>query len=288
MRAIACAVMFGLLGTCAAQTVDQPYVLMMDRSITELRELAQDESAPVAERVSVQMEIAQRLVSSSQYAEALTYYLRAWQAMPAAYPKDTGVRGIFLTSAMGRLAAKSPEAKQAFAKLRDEIEQRLRETPSWSDLSDWVALNVDTLGDHDRVLTWVDRNMPTTQGRKSIERQLRKIDDLLIVHGRWRDLGRVQADVVRAVSRAHEVVPPWMNSHSYTELIGPNLAMYEHEVAKLYAALMAADRFVEASEMFDLAASMEPRADLVDAVDRLLETYPELRTTIERVPLKRR
>jgi len=55
-------------------------------------------------------------------------------------------------------------------------------------------------------------------------------------------------------------------------VIGPNIAMYEHEVAKLYVALLAAYRFVDASLVFDLASVMEPRADLVDAVDRLVET----------------
>lgn len=277
---LAIVVIASVVSTTKAQPTGVAHPLTRETTVAELTELITDQSYHPADRLSFRMLLAGKLVDAGSHDEATEQYLVAWQEVPAAYPRQVGVRGRFLTRAMGKLAAGSPAARSAFEALRDDVEVKLREEPSWSDLSDWVSLNVDILGDHQRILDWVDRNISTSQGRKSIERELHKIDDILIVHGRWAQLGQVHSDIVKSVERAQQIIPPWLQSD--TLLVGPAIATYEHEIAKLFVSLLAAYRIEEAAQIMELSSVMEPRAHPLQAVDRFVETYPQLRSVIER------
>lgn len=98
------------------------------------------------EAVRARYDLAKTLAQGGQSAEALKHFLWCFDVGMVQVASFVGVRTSFLTSDMGRLAAKYPPAREALVTRRDAAKVRLLGGETRA-ASEFAALN-DALGDH--------------------------------------------------------------------------------------------------------------------------------------------
>lgn len=219
------------------------------------------EKAPPAENdIDGRLERARELVGADAFAEATDEFLWLWDNMVTHKPSMSGVRVSFMASNMSELAKRSPEAKQAFIKLRDRTEDRMidQEEKSWDDLRDWLVLNERVLHDREPIRKWIHRIKDRPTAMETFSRTQDIIDGVLIDDGEWAIFGSLIKDPMRDIQMAKMIRELDKDKFKGDEdmraaMKSANDRMLRDGVSKTVAALLAAQREVEAREVADAA-----------------------------------
>lgn len=184
--------------------------------------------------------LAQALLDQGDYSRAVPHYLWLWENTSET-PYET-LRVVSILEDIGYLCRHSPEADEAFAKLREENLLALRSRRTARLAQDWVTLE-RRLGDPENVLQWY-RLQP--QGLPHLAAVRPEIFEILYKQRRWEEAGRVFPD---PVARARQLIESWNQLDSSAEL-GAGFAVLH--LAPLREALLAAGREEDARALSEL------------------------------------
>lgn len=247
------------------------------RSIDKLAEKAK--AAPGADAgededvdVDAKYDYARALVSKGSYEEAAAEYVWLWKNMLKHEPSMSGVRGSFMASDMERLAARSGPAKQSFIKLRDEAEEKLNAKPfrerSRRLRDDWIVLN-EVVADDARTLAWFDEVKKSPDAADVLGDVGFRLEDLLIKHNRWADLGAVVSDPIDRLRQDHEMIAltsrPVRGADEEMQKQIKEMAIqrFRNKASRLYTALLAAGREGDAASLAEEARTLDPAPEMV-------------------------
>ncbi|MFN7558120.1 MAG: thioredoxin family protein [bacterium] len=200
--------------------------------------------------VDARMDLARELAGSDKEEDlkaATEEYLWLWENMLEHEESMRGVRVSFMAGYMQHLAKKHAPALAAFTALRDETATRLKTSPEWEDLSDWIVLNTRVLEKNGEVLAWFDRIRGDADSYETVRRFADDILPLLVEAGRWKDAGEMLkqpqfyvADRLRMYARSKMFAGHEPESREYVERFSMT------PLAQLHASLLAAGREEEA------------------------------------------
>lgn len=207
---------------------------------------------------------ANLLARAGKKKEALDEYLWLWDNMVKVEPSMYGVRRSFFVASMKELAEQHAPAKEAFTKLRDELEATLKTDKRTMDtLSDWVVLN-DAVGDDDRTLAWFDRVKSDPSAKKSLDQESFRLQQLLVERNRLADLAILIQDPVREVRTCLELAdmtrdrfPPGVDDAVKAEIREAEIRGLGTRVAPIYAAMLLAGRDAEAAKVMELVSAKD-------------------------------
>ncbi|MEN0020547.1 MAG: thioredoxin family protein [Planctomycetota bacterium] len=241
------------------------------------RELGPDGKVDVRERRN----LARTWLQARNYDLATAEYVWLWSNMLEHDITMVGVRSSFMAREMESLAARYKPAMNAFTKLRDDAEARLKMEPSWDDLGDWITLNLRVLNERQPVLAWVDRNN-NDQGMASLKRFDYSIRPMLIEERRWDVLGHLYQSAAGHVLEAtleHDLhpqfVPPGADDQMRKQLAESADRDFVNDVAPMLVAFVMTDQIADAAAAAELAHDRVPTANITAAVRHLLEASPE-------------
>ena len=170
-------------------------VLEGRRETDLLREVAGDRAGPDG-RVDVRARhrLAKTLARDGQTTEAIEEFLWLWDNMLRYRPSMSAVRRSFMVGHMQRLAAKEPEACDAFTKLRDRYTPSVLSLKATRDeMLDWINLN-QVIGDEEASVAWFDLVREDPAAETPIGWAARDLFNLLVAEGRWAEAGRLHRD----------------------------------------------------------------------------------------------
>lgn len=163
-------------------------VLEGRRETDLLREVAGDRAGPDG-HVDVQARLW-----LAEATEAIDEFLWLWDNMLRYRPSMSAVRRSFMVSHMQRLAAKEPDACDAFTKLRDRYTPAVLSLKATRDeMLDWIRLN-QVIGDEEASVAWFDLVCEDPAAEMPIGWAARDLFDLLVAEGRWAEAGRLHRD----------------------------------------------------------------------------------------------
>jgi len=223
--------------------------------------------------VMVQYKLADTYLKNKEYEKATDEYVWLWKHMLEFRFSMVGVRGSFMAKKIKGLIAEHPPARERFAAIRDETEQRLKAKPDWDDMSDWIVLN-ETLGDDDKTLAWFDRIKQDPQRLAAARKVAFRVDQTLRKHKRWADLGLVYADPLEHVKIRAKLLEPSPNlSEEQQRQRAPGmLRVFMDNATQTYAGCLAAGRDVEAQAIADyLPTAIDPDAARIAMIEMCLE-----------------
>jgi thioredoxin-like negative regulator of GroEL len=232
--------------------------------------------------VDARYDLAQSLQRVRLYDEALVHYLWLWPATREV-PSYAGVRHSFLLGNMAQLAKEHAPAKEAFAKILEELQARVQasESPEWQAWSEWRSF-CRYFGERERVVAWYEAHRDG-DGRlfasdPDSEVHARMIDDVfeaLMEKERPLDAVRLYGD---ARERAERIRARYRTGQEADAVLDDEQrAMSERfqndrlvkDLSKLYAALLAAERLPEAADvaakLLETLDTPESRVGLVRA-----------------------
>ncbi|MHC4990909.1 MAG: thioredoxin family protein [Planctomycetota bacterium] len=241
------------------------------RAIDDVRDAAEKETPDGGVDIGARYRMAKTLVQGGDLDKATAEYLWLWDNMLEHAPSYTGVRLSFMLIDMKQLAKQHMPARDAFTKLRDRYEPLIKgDRVRREDLIDWIRLN-GMLGDTARTLRWYDAAVQANDAER-IGPVADDLFGLLLAEGRWAEAGQLYEDPVATARRAGDLYVQIMKLDEARE--GPEdqrqlLRQIQEDnfiegQARLYAALLAADRNEEAA---NVAALLLRRHD--DARSRL-------------------
>lgn len=135
-------------------------------SLMRAREAAQAAvEADLEQQVKARQRLAQELMMSGKYDQALPEYLWLYDTGMKQAPAYAGVRLSFLTSEMGRMAKRYAPAKEALQKRRDEAKTHMDDASDPIAAQEYAAL-CDALGDTEALLATFD-HLPAGDRRRS-------------------------------------------------------------------------------------------------------------------------
>ncbi len=213
---------------------------------------------------------ARTLFEQGDHEEAAEEFLWLWNNMVKQEPAMRGVRRSLMAADMTNLAAASRIAKTAFRAQRNKTEEELDE--DHDALLDWIVLN-RVVADEQKTLAWVDRQLPTDDGRHRVVRSAFLLDDVLERHGRWDALASIWPDpAARVVELAFWLEPERLEYfRDDPSMLAAVRADYEKQfrtgIAKLFTTYVAIKDDQRASELMRLARDelSSPRL-IVDAI----------------------
>ena len=227
-----------------------------------------------AELVRQRAALAKQMQREGQYEEALEHRLWLWHHALEHDRSMVGVRGSFWVGEMEELAAAYPPARQAFDDMRLDLEDAVfAGHAGHQELRDWLGL-CRAAGEEGRLIEWYEQARDD-QGRlpRSAQGAERRLYLMLIERGRYAEAGRVLQDVPREIwlQRTSRSTMGGMEVskglRTMTDAIGDQHA--RTSLAKLHAALLAAGRDREASQVADalieLLDDANSRLELVEA-----------------------
>lgn len=224
--------------------------------------------------VRARMDLAAALASKGEFAKAADEYVWLWQHMVEHEPASAAVRVSFLVGDMGKLAAKNADVRKRFVALRDEARARTAGGHSWEDATDFLALN-GALGDEEATIAWLDEAMKDPAWTPSLRTLLFRLRDPLVKRGRWADLGSLLGDAADALVQSWKVRVemtaklPGLEPQAVKDMVSASIAGIRVDVARDYAALLAAKRDADAARLaakaVELDASAAMYTSLVDA-----------------------
>lgn len=235
---------------------------------------------------------ARALVDAERFDKATQEFLWLWENMLGRDPAMVGVRVSFMASDMQDLANRHAPAREAFIKLRDDTEARLRgDQRTWNDLGDWIALN-EVVGQTDKTLEWYDRIRSDPDAGPTVQRFSFRIERLLRESGRWADYGQLieePANMVRRewrmVAQLDRAMPPNADPATIDRLKHLNRDRFRRESATAYAALLAAGRDADAAAVAAAAIKCDDTPDtrmaLVQRALELQQPRPAQRTLLQ-------
>ena len=234
---------------------------------------AQGDDLSIRER----MDMARSFVQGGKFDKATKEYLWLWDNMLKKEPAMYGVRLSFMAGDIEDLCAQDNTAHDAFTKVRDSTEARLKgEDKSWDDLADWITLN-QILRQPAKTLEWFDRIKGDPDSAQTLERFAFRLLPLLEEQERWADVGRLVRDPVKAIQRDHAMATmrmPMGNADAELRKRVQDMAMenFRSQAANMYMGLLAADRKVDAERYADEAAKLDDTsATRVELVRRAVE-----------------
>lgn len=200
--------------------------------------------------VDARMDLARELAGSDKEEDlkaATDEYLWLWENMLEHEESMTGVRLSFMAGDMQRLGKKHASARTAFTALRDETATRLKTSPDWDDLSDWIVLNTRVLDDKGTVVAWYDRIRGDAESQQTVRRFADDILPLLVEAGRWKDVGEM-------LKQPQFFVADRLRSYAFSKIYAdrePDMKEYFQRfsmtpLAQMHAGLLAAEREEEA------------------------------------------
>jgi thioredoxin 1 len=232
------------------------------------------------------LELARTLANSGQFEESTKAYHWLWTNMLHYDVAYIGVRFSYMVSEMKSLAEGFEPAREAYSKLRDELESRLSESnQSNLILADWMALN-RIVGNERRTLLWfeVEPNRDSLLDKSLTARQL--LEKLLIDSGRWSDVAvlyPMPLDILHRhlwmVTLPEDLEDPDDSDEEREEYRQVHLRMFRSLASRMYAALLAANRTNEASEIMIQSRTIDPSEEmllaLVESATNAKQARPE-------------
>lgn len=235
--------------------------------------------------IQERMALARELVQNRKLDEATEQYAWLWDNMVENEPSMVGVRVSFMANEMEQLATRHPPANAAFAKLRDNAEAKLKgERNGRDDLTDWIVLN-KVVADDARTLAWFDRVKGDPAGQEAINSHSYLLAEMLIANGRLADYGKTMRDPLAQVRQAIDLrksldarqVPG--DADAQAQIKAVQTRFFHDKIAKIYSALLAADRKEDAAaaaaEAIKFDDSGTLKRALVDAALRTDRAQPE-------------
>jgi thioredoxin-like negative regulator of GroEL len=216
--------------------------------------------------VRARFDLAGKLVADRNWPAAADQLAWLWEHAVEHDPAMVGVRNTFLVELIREAAAEDATARARFAALRDAAGSGLdRADLDAGRLNDWIALS-DTLGDVERLFSWIASAPPAALERPEVERILSlRLVPLLVEAERWSDLCRVHPDPIATLRRDHEQLKMLTDREAPPEFAAeiPKIReAMEHELlqrtAALHAALLATDRKGDADALADEAERLFP------------------------------
>lgn len=208
---------------------------------------------------------ARTLVMNGKFDDATDEYLWLWKNIVKEEPAMIGVRGSFLAGDIGRLIQQHKPAREAFAALRDQAEERLKgENKSWDDLDDWIVLN-EQLDQTDRTLAWFDRIKNDADASKTLKRFSFRIERLLEENNRLGDLGKLEKNPVAKIRSEHAMIKmlPAMEDPEMRKMVEESHArMFRNKAATVYTSLLLAGREDDAAKVASEAFTLEDSPEL--------------------------
>lgn len=137
--------------------------------------------------------LARELSEAARHDLALEHLLRLWQDADSG-DRRFAIRRSALVSETGALIREHEPAREPFAAVRDEIEQRMREQgPTWDDLRAWVGFN-SALSQHVKTLEWFDRIKGDDESAATLRYFRSDLSPILLSHDRTADLAYLVTD----------------------------------------------------------------------------------------------
>lgn len=227
---------------------------------SDLRALRDDPGLDMQERYGRALELMQY----GELDKATEELLWLWENIHQVDPSKGPMRMSFLAGNIGQLARQHPPAREAFAAVRDNDERMLQEgMGTLSNLRDWLVL-CNELGDHQRILDWVDRVKDDPEGVESMRRAGHTVERLLQREGRWGDYGLLIEEPLMSIRIKFEVNEQFIQrirQHAGDMPFGADpdeMIRRQHDsiaekVSLYYKSLLAAGRVDEAIGVRELA-----------------------------------
>ena len=152
-------------------------------------------------------QIAKSYFDAAELDKATDEYLWLWNNMNEHEPAMMGVRVSFMAEDLRLLCIAHKPALEAFAKIRDAHENDFENGDTeWDSLLDWIVLNEITR-EPERTIAWIDRNLDSDSGLRTLRRLDHKVEPILFEQGRWADAAKICEDPFK---QAEQQV--WMSS----------------------------------------------------------------------------
>lgn len=214
--------------------------------------------------VSDRVVYTDHLLCARRYDDATAELARLWEDTASAGGQAAQLRASFVPEAMRELADAHPPAKDRLKALRDAAAGKAKAAPASAQPADDLLILNDILGDSAATLAWFDAAKASPEGLALARRLAPRLEPALVAAGRWVDLGKLPEDPSAGVRQMAGVLAR-LRAASRPEL-PQMLTMYRAEVAKLYAALLAADREADAASMLSAAIPADDTGELRLAV----------------------
>jgi thiol-disulfide isomerase/thioredoxin len=235
------------------------------RGRTRIDELRAPE---LANDVRSRHDLGRALHERGDLAGATEHLLWVWRHALEHEPAYVGVRHSFLVEELRGLAAAHPPARAELVALRDEAQAAFEKSGRRSDFRDWASL-ASAVADQSACLAWFDGLVghPPNIDVSEIERAL---GPALKKSGRLPALGRLYGSPeavlapIRSAREAMLAMPDFPGRSSAATAA----AMFQHSVAKVYAAYLAASREDDARELAQAARAIDPSPELDRALVR--------------------
>lgn len=234
--------------------------------------------------VRARHDLAGELLQHKQYDEALHHYLWLWPATREE-PSFSGVRVSFLLRDMAELARRHPPAREAFAKVLDELQARV-DAPGVPALQTWTewARWCEHFDETPRILAWVEAHRDSA-GRlfpdehSVVASRIRSMAfEHLAAAGRLREAAQALGDLV---GRAESLIAEHANRRGLDGL--------DEEQRKGLQAFQAQSLTKELADLFVAALAVDDAAAQARIPALLLETLdtPAARIALVRGALQR-
>ncbi len=229
--------------------------------------------------VQERMQGAREMSQSGKPNEATKEFVWLWQHMLERQPSMVGVRGSFMANDMRALAARHAPAKEAFTKLRDEVDAKLKtEDRTFADLDDWIVLN-RIIGDEDRTLAWFDRIKADADAAETLSRESFRIEPILVEKGRWSEVPLIYPDPSGALQdqqriseymaemdKEHKKLPDNLDEKTKQDLLDQPWEPFRERTAVLYVGYLAAGKDDEAAAIMEEARGLYDKPRLITGV----------------------
>lgn len=240
------------------------------------------DGGPKADKNSVniqeRLQTARELTDAGKADEATAEYAWLWQNALKYEPAMVGVRSSFMASDMKQIAARHEPAKQAFSKLRDEAEEKLKsDDRDFRTLDDWIVLNV-VVGDQARTLAWFDRIKGEEGSARTMERESFRLREILVDAGRMSEIPLIYPDPLRALKEQYAAseriaafnsqggFPADLDEATKTELKEQPWEMFREQAAILYVGFLAAGKDEKAAEIMAEARRLRETPKVITGV----------------------
>lgn len=224
------------------------------------------------------LHLAGELLRAGEHEEATEHFVELWRMYEQREPQIAGVR-MPLQMQIRELVEQHEPARERFEAFREEAAAELREEPTWRRLTDWLALNLRVLDEPGPVIAWANRIRDDEQGVRTLQRYSAELRPVFDEADRLDLYGLIVLNPLREVSSLWQVtqlaespegVGIWammepdfdVEEMEPEELEDPELQAqvresaqerFRKETARLYTALLAANREQEAAAVADYA-----------------------------------
>lgn len=200
--------------------------------------------------VQQRMEDARTLAQAGDHDTAQPLLIDLWRHMAEDDPSISAVRVSFFAGDIESACAAHQPTRDAFIKIRDEDEAKLKTNPDYDTLTDWIVLN-KAVGQPEKTLEWFDRVKTTDNGKATAQRLFYLIEPLIKERGDLRDISIVTrkpvAQIRSKLLQARRTEQLYANNADGASLVAYMWNSARTDVALLHAALLLDERTDEAA-----------------------------------------